>query len=238
MRYIYGPVKSRRLGNSLGISIVPYKVCSFDCVYCQLKKTTKKTRKRKKYAPVGEILEEVKNFFINKPKDLKIDCVTFSGSGEPTLHSSIGALIRAVKELTRLPVALITNSSTMVDSKVSRDIKDVDLLVPSLDAVTQDVFEKIDLPIKGLRVEDVIEALIKFRRTFKGKIWLEVMLVRGLNDSPEYLKKIKKAADMIKPDRIQLNAPIRPPAQNWVKPVLHSTLKKAKEIFGANCDIV
>ncbi|MFH0941250.1 MAG: radical SAM protein [Candidatus Omnitrophota bacterium] len=238
MKYIYGPVKSRRLGNSLGISIVPYKVCSFDCVYCQLKKTTKKTKQRKNYAPVGEILEEINNFFLNKPKDLKIDCVTFSGSGEPTLHCSVGALIRAVKELTRLPVALITNSSTMVDPKVLSDIKDVDLIIPSLDAVTQDVFEKIDSPIKGLRVEDIIEALIKFRRTFKGKMWLEVMLVRGLNDSPEYLKKIKKAADMIKPDRVQLNAPIRPPAQNWVKPASSSTLKKAKEIFGANCDIV
>jgi wyosine [tRNA(Phe)-imidazoG37] synthetase (radical SAM superfamily) len=238
VKYIYGPVKSRRLGNSLGISIVPYKVCSFDCVYCQLKKTTKKTKQRKNYAPVGEILKELKDFFINKPKDLKIDCVTFSGSGEPTLHSSIGALIRAVKELTRLPVVLITNSSAMVDPKVSRDLKDVDLLIPSLDAVTQDVFEKIDLPIKGSRIEDIIEALIKFRRTFKGKMWLEVMLVRGLNDSPEYLKKIKKAADMIRPDRVQLNAPIRPPAQNWVEPTSRSTLKKAKEIFGANCDIV
>ncbi|OIO36025.1 MAG: hypothetical protein AUJ74_04155 [Candidatus Omnitrophica bacterium CG1_02_44_16] len=238
MKYIYGPVKSRRLGNSLGISIIPYKVCSFDCVYCQLKKTAKKTKQRKNYAPVGEILEEVKTFFLNKPKGLKIDCVTFSGSGEPTLHSSIGALIRAVKELTRLPVVLITNSSVMVDPKASNDIRDVDLLVPSLDAVTQDVFEKIDLPIKGLRVEDIIEALIKFRRTFKGKMWLEVMLVRGLNDSPEYLRKIKNVVDMIKPDRVQLNAPIRPPSQNWVKPAMPSTLKKAKDIFGANCDIV
>jgi len=238
MKYIYGPVKSRRLGNSLGISVVPHKVCNFDCVYCQLKKTTKKTKQRKNYAPVKEILEEIKNFFLNKPRDLKIDCVTFSGSGEPTLHSSIGALIRSVKDLTRLPVVLITNSSTMVDPRVLRDIKDVDLLIPSLDAVTQDVFEKIDLPIKGLRVEDIIEALIKFKRTFKGKVWLEVMLVRGLNDSPEYLKKIKSVADMIKPDRVQLNAPIRPPAQNWVKPALNSTLKKAREIFGSNCDIV
>jgi len=238
MKYIYGPVKSRRLGNSLGISVVPYKVCSFDCVYCQLKETTKKTKQRKNYAPVSEILEELKNFFLNKPKDLKIDCITFSGSGEPTLHSSIGKLIRAAKEFTRLPVVLITNSSTMIDPKVSNDIKDVDLLVPSLDAVTQDVFEKIDLPLKGLHIKDVIEALIKFRLTFKGKMWLEVMLVRGLNDSPEYLKKIKKVADMIKPDRVQLTAPIRPPAQIWVKPALPSTLKKAKEIFGDNCDIV
>lgn len=238
MKYIYGPVKSRRLGNSLGISIVPYKVCSFDCVYCQLKKTTKKTRQRKNYAPVADILNEIKDFFLNKPKDMKIDCITFSGSGEPTLHCSIGALIKAVKELTRLPVVLITNSSTLVDPKVAGDLKDVDLLVPSLDAVTQDVFEKIDLPIKGSRVEDIIESLARFRRTFKGKMWLEIMLVRGLNDSTEYLKKIKSAADMIKPDRVQFNAPIRPPAQNWVEPALHSTFKKAKKMFGENCDII
>ena len=238
MKYIYGPVQSRRLRNSLGISTVPHKVCSFDCVYCQLKRTTEKTTKRKDYVKKNEILEELSVFFQNKPPDLKIDYITFSGSGEPTLNKSIGTLIRAVKAMTPIPVALITNSSTLVDPNVRREILGIALIVPSLNAVTQDVFEKIDRPAKGVRVEDIIDGLLKFKQEFKGKMWLEIMLVRGLNDSPGYLKRIKKITDLIKPDRIQVNSPVRPPVEHWVKSASGASLKKAKEIFGDNCDIL
>jgi wyosine [tRNA(Phe)-imidazoG37] synthetase (radical SAM superfamily) len=238
MKYVYGPVRSRRLGNSLGISTVPYKVCSFDCVYCQLKETTEKTLVRKNYIAPSQILKEVSDFFKNKPADLKIDHVTFSGSGEPTLHRSIGALIRAVKALVGIPVVLITNSSTLVDPKVRRDISSADLIIPSLDAVTQDVFEKIDQPAPAIRIDDIIDALIKLRKTFRGLIWLEIMLVRGLNDSPQYLARMKKVTDLIMPDRIQINSPVRLPAQRWVRPATAASLKKAKEIFGEHCDII
>lgn len=237
MKYVYGPVPSRRLGFSLGISTVPYKVCSLDCVYCQLKKTTEKTTQRKRYIEEKEILEEVRNFFKHRSPKLKVDYVTFSGSGEPTLHKSIGRLIRGVKEIASLPVALLTNSTTLVDPKVRQDLLDADVVVPSLDAVTQDVFEKIDRPAAGVKIKEIIEALVKFRKAFKGEIWLEVMLVAGLNDAPAYLEKIKKVADSIKPDRVQLNSPVRPPSQDWVRPVSAKTLKKAKEIFGDHCDI-
>ena len=237
MKYVYGPVRSRRLGFSLGISTVPYKVCSLDCVYCQLEKTTQKTMKRKEYVKKEEVLEEVKTFFDEKPSRPKIDYVTFSGSGEPTLHQSIGDLIRGVKTMTRVPVALLTNSTTLVDPKVRRDILDADVVIPSLDAVTQDIFEKIDRPLEGVRIEDIIEALSRFRQEFKGKIWLEVMLVRGLNDSPAYLRRIKKITDRLKADRVQLNSPVRPPSEEWVKPVSREALSKAKKIFGDNCDV-
>lgn len=238
MKYVYGPVKSRRLGNSLGISTVPYKVCSFDCVYCQLKKTTEKTSRRKEYIPREEILKEVAGFFKNKPKDLKIDHLTFSGSGEPTLNSSIGSLIKRVKKITSVPVVLITNSSNLAVPAVRRALLNADVVIPSLDAVTQDVFKKIDRPARGLRIRDIISGLCEFRKEFKGALWLEVMLVRGVNDKIDYLRKIKKVVNLIRPDKVQINIPVRAPAESWVRLPTRSTLGQAKKIFGKNCDIV
>lgn len=238
MKYVYGPVASRRLGKSLGISTVPYKICSLDCVYCQLKKTMDKTTQRKKYVDEDEILAEVRTFFQNKPQELAIDYITFSGSGEPTLHESIGSLIKKVKAIANVPVAVITNSTTLTDPEVRKGLMNADLVVPSLDAVTQPVFEKIDRPAQGIKIKDIIVALKKFRKAFRGRFWLEVMLVRGVNDSDAYLKKIKKVADSLKPDRIQINSPVRPPAEKWVRPVSAQTLKEAKKIFGDSCDIV
>jgi len=238
MKYVYGPVQSRRLGNSLGITTVPYKVCSFDCVYCQLKKTTEKTSQRKEYVSQREILKEVAGFFKNKPKNLKIDHVTFSGSGEPTLNSSIGPLIKKVKKITSVPVVVITNSSNLAVPGVRCALLNADVVIPSLDAVTQDVFKKIDRPIRKLRIRDIISGLCKFREEFKGSLWLEVMLVRGVNDKIDYLQKIKKAVDLIRPDKVQINVPVRTPAESWVRLPMRSTLKAAKKIFGKNCDIV
>ncbi|MFH0877021.1 MAG: radical SAM protein [Candidatus Omnitrophota bacterium] len=238
MKYIYGPVKSRRLGYSLGISTVVYKVCSFNCVYCQLRETSQKTLRRRKYVPVEDILGELRSFFGHKPRGLKVDCVTFSGSGEPTLHQDIGVLIRSVKALTKRPVVLITNSSTLAHVMVRREILAADIVVPSLDAVTQGVFEKIDRPVRGLKIKNIIDALKKFRKEFKGQIWLEIMLVRGVNDSSVYLQKMKRVVDAIGPDRVQLNSPVRPPAESWAKPVTAKTLCAAKALFGKHCDVI
>ncbi len=238
MKYVYGPVKSRRLGLSLGVTTVPYKVCSFDCVYCQLGPTRQKVAKRSSFIDDKEILGEISAFFENKPKDLEIDYVTFSGSGEPTLSSSLGNLIKGVRKITKTRVALITNSSFLVDRRVREEAAQVDLIVPSLDAVTQAEFEQIDRPVRGLKVKEIIRALKLFRNNFFGQMWLEVMLVRGINDSEAYLRKIKKVIDTIKPDKVQLNTPVRLPAQKWVKVPAKDTLKKAREIFGALCDIV
>ena len=238
MKYVYGPVKSRRLGLSLGVTTVPYKVCSFDCVYCQLGPTRQKVTKRASFIDDNEILGEIRAFFENKPKELVIDYVTFSGSGEPTLSFSLGSLIKGVREITNTRVALITNSSLLVDPKVRKEAAQVDLIVPSLDAVTQAEFEKIDRPVKGMKVNDIIRALKLFRNNFQGEMWLEVMLVRDINDMPAYLRKIKKVIDTIKPDKVQLNTPVRLPAQKWVKVPAKDSLKKAREIFGVLCDVV
>ncbi len=238
MKYVYGPVRSRRLGFSLGVSTVPYKVCSFDCVYCQLKSTPEKSIIRKNYVDEKEILSEIVSFFENKPKDQKVDCITFSGSGEPTLSASLGHLIEEIRNISSLPIVLITNSSMLVKPIVRKQAAKADLVIPSLDAVTQDVFEQIDRPAKGIKISEVIDSLIRFRKQYKGKIWLEVMLVRGVNDSETYLEKIKKTIDRIRPDKVQINSPVRIPAEKWVKPPLAATLKKAKEILGRDCDII
>ncbi len=238
VKYVYGPVKSRRLGFSLGVSTVPHKVCSFDCVYCQLKETTHKTLERKAYIKTSDILEELKTFFARQPKDMKLDYVTFSGAGEPTLHSGLGRLIRAVHRMTDVPVVVITNSSTLVRSRVRRGLLAADVVIPSLDAVTQGVFDKIDRPAGGLKVKDVINGLKRFRKMFGGGLWLEIMLVRGINDSPAYLRLMEKTVRQINPGRVQIVAPVRPPAQAWVKVPAKSTLKTAKKIFGRNCDII
>lgn len=238
MKYVYGPLKSRRLGFSLGISTVPYKVCSFDCVYCQLKPTTQKTLSRKSYLPQEEILEELREFFRNKPKNLKLDYVTFSGAGEPTLHKDMDLLMAAIRSMTSAPIAVITNASTLTSVFVRKMLTQADLVVPSLDAVTQDVFEKIDRPLAGIKVADIVRALKIFRKEFQGQMWLEIMLVRGLNDSAVYMKRMKRVVDEIKPDRIQLNTPVRTPALSWVKVPTKATLKTARRIFGKGCDIV
>ena len=238
MKYVYGPLKSRRLGYSLGINLVPSKVCQFDCVYCQLKRTTQKTMARRRYFDEEEILEDVRNFFRYKPQDCQVDHVTFSGSGEPTLHRSIGRLIRAVKKITPVSVVVITNSAALVDARVRREIAAADIIVPSLDAVTQDIFEKIDRPEKGIKISRIIRALTRLRVEFKGKIWLEVMLVRGVNDSDAYLKKIRDVVKGLSPDKIQINSPVRPPSESWVKSPTKKTLESAKKIFGVLAEVI
>lgn len=239
MNYIYGPVKSRRLGLSLGLSITPHKYCMFNCVYCQLKQTTKFTLERKEYIKTQEVLKEIEQFFKNYKDSQQIDYVTISGSGEPLLNSSIKDIISGISKITKIPLALITNSALLYDPKVRTDILELDLILPSLDAVTQDVFEKIDRPFSSnIKVYDIINGLIALRKEFRGKIWLEIMLVKGINDDLDYIQNFKTVVGKIKPDKIQLNIPSRPPSENWVKSPLPRRLKKIKEILGINCELI
>ncbi len=238
MKYIYGPVNSRRLGNSLGLSLTPFKACSFDCVYCQLGRTTNLTVKRKKYININEILSELKAWIKdNKTKAKKLDYITFSGMGEPTLNSDIGGLIKAIKKVISVPVAVITNSTFLKDYNLRQSLLSADLIVPSLDAVTQDIFESIDKPKKGIKVEDIIKGLIVLRQEFKGKIWLEVMLVKGINDSIAHINKLKTIISKIKPDRIQINSPVRRTAVAGLEKVSDSRLKQVKKILGSKCEV-
>lgn len=239
MKYIYGPVKSRRLGLSLGMSIIPRKVCNFDCVYCQLGKTTNKTDERKEYVKVEDVIAELKEFLLgHKDESSNLNYITLSGSGEPTLNIKIGELILEIKKISTLPIAVITNSSLLIDEKVRKALLNADLILPSLDAAVHDIFEKINQPLQNFKIEDIIEGLIRLRKEFRGKIWLEVMLVRGINDSLGHIKKLKEALTRINPDKIQLNSPVRTTTQDWVRPLERKALEKIKEILGDKCEII
>ena len=239
MKYIYGPLKSRRLGLSLGISVTGYKTCCFDCVYCQLGRTTNLTALRKDYIRVEDILVELKSWFENNGAEAeKLNYITFSGAGEPTLNINIGWLISEIRKLTTVPIAVITNSAFLSDPSVRLELSGADLIVPSLNAVSQDVFEKIDRPEKNIKIEGIIEGLAALRKEFSGKIWLEVMFVKGINDSLAEVKKLRSAIDRISPDKVQLNSPVRVPVEPDVLPVDGKTLEKFKDILGEKAEIL
>lgn len=235
MIHIYGPVPSRRLGFSLGVDIVPFKTCSFNCIYCQLGRTARKTVQRKDYFSSSAILSQVKK---KLSSGQQIDCITFSGSGEPTLNKAIGKIIRDVKKIASIPVAVLTNGSLLWRKSVRKDLLAADTVLPSLDAATQKVLTKVNRPHPSLTSKKIIEGLKKFRQEFKGKIWLEVMLVKGVNDSPSHIKKLKEVLAGINPDRIQLNTVIRPPAEKSAKALSPGDLEKIKKYFGGNCEVI
>lgn len=239
MKYIYGPVKSRRLGFSLGITLTPYKVCSFDCVYCQLGKTTEGTTERREYVPIQEILEELKSWLQNNIQEAKgLNYITLSGSGEPALNVKIGTLIAEIKKITPAAVAVITNASLLDLPSVRQELLSADLIVPSLDAVGPKAFIRIDRPVAGIKIEGIINGLIDLRKEFRGKIWLEVMLAKGINDDLRQIKKLKEVIDKINPDKIQLNSPVRTTSEPNIFAVKSNKLKKIKEILGDRCEII
>jgi len=234
-KYTYGPVPSRRLGLSLGIDIIPHKTCSFDCIYCQLGRTINKTLLRKEYTPVEPILDELR-FVLKNAKH--IDYLTFSGSGEPTLHQCIGYLISELKKMTDISVAILTNGSLLSMPGVRKDLKNADLVIPTLCSVDQETFARIHRGHASLSIDQIIEGCVKFRATFTGKIWLELMLIRGINDTPMQIAKIKTVIDRIMPDKIHLNTVVRPPSEEYARPVSLKTLQGIKKILGAKCEII
>ncbi|MDD5567983.1 MAG: radical SAM protein [Candidatus Omnitrophica bacterium] len=238
MQYLYGPVKSRRLGVSLGISLTPYKTCNFDCIYCQLGKTTNLTSERKEYIMVGRIIDEFKTWLENNNEAAQtLGYITLSGSGEPTLNSGFGELISEIKKMTPLRVAVLTNASLLSDPDIRRQLLQADLIVPSLDAVTQELFIKVDRPLAGINIENVINGLVALRKEFRGKIWLEVMLIKGINDDIRHIRKLKEAIERINPDKVQLNSPVRTTADAGVLPVAKTKLRKIKEILGEKVEV-
>jgi wyosine [tRNA(Phe)-imidazoG37] synthetase (radical SAM superfamily) len=233
--HLYGPVPSRRLGYSLGVDILPFKTCSLDCVYCQLGSGPKTTVRRAEFISARAVLAQVRKAVAS---GRTIDAITFSGSGEPTLNSGIGTIIRGIKRFTRIPVVVLTNSSCLVRPAVRRDLRQADIVVPSLDAADEAVFRKINRPHPGLTAAAIVAGLAAFRREFAGRIWLEIMLVRGVNDGPRHLRKLKAAAALIRPDRIQLNTVVRPPAERSARPLGPAEMEKIREFFGEGAEII
>ena len=234
-KYLFGPVPSRRLGLSLGVDIVPFKVCSLDCIYCQLGKTTENTIERKDYVPIEPVLAELKEKIA---AGLEADYITISGSGEPTLNSRLGEFIREIKKVTDIPVAVITNATLLSDAAVREDCGLADLVVPSLDAADEETFQKINRPACGISIEKLIDGLCEFRKGYSGQMWLEVFLIEGVNTSEESIRHISEAIELIRPDKVQLNTAVRPTAERDVTRIEADKLAAIAGQLGVECEIV
>lgn len=234
-KHVFGPVPSRRLGFSLGVDIIPLKYCSYDCIYCQIGKTTHKEIDRKSFFDPDLVIREA----IDKAKTTQpIDIITFSGSGEPTLNIDLGYMVRELKKNTETPVAVITNGSLLWMEEVRRDILEADVVLPSLDAVSEDIFRYINRPHSLLEVRNIINGMKSFRREYNHQIWLEIMLVRDINDEPEELDLMKRIVESLNADKIQLNTVTRPPRDESSGKVDDTDLIKICNSFGPSCEII
>ncbi|MCL4528486.1 MAG: radical SAM protein [Chloroflexi bacterium] len=237
MKYVFGPVPSRRLGQSLGIDTIPLKTCNWNCVYCQLGRTVPLTNERREYILDENILFEVEEALKSSARS-GMDWVTFVGSGEPTLHIYLGEIIRRVKKLTTLPVAVITNGSLLYLPEVRQELSVVDAVLPTLDAGTAELYRKINRPHPDITFERLVDGLIAFRSEYRGKLWVEVMLVCGLNDSAQALEDIAKILQSVEPDAVHINLPTRPPCETWVQPPDEEGLMRAISILGNIAEVV
>ncbi len=234
-QFVFGPVPSRRLGFSLGVDLISRKHCTYDCIYCQVGKTTCHEVERKRFydphAIVKEIVEEVR-------KRGELDVVTFSGSGEPTLNIDLGLIIEKVKEQIHLPVAVITNGSLLSKPDVRNDLMKADIVLPSLDAVSEDIFRYINRPHYLIDLGATISGLKQFRKEFRGQIWLEVMLIKNVNDDFEELKKLKEIIASINVDKVQLNTVVRPPVDQNANRLEKEELEGIARMLGSGCEVV
>jgi wyosine [tRNA(Phe)-imidazoG37] synthetase (radical SAM superfamily) len=233
--YVYGPVPSRRLGRSLGIDLVPYKVCTYDCIYCQLGRTTHLAVERRIHVPAEIVLAECAAILAAGKQP---DIISLSGSGEPTLNSAIGAVIRGLKQRTTLPVGVLTNGALLWQKEVQEDLMAADLVLPSLDAGDERLFKAINRPHPELSYARMVEGLATFTRNFSGEVWLEVLLLDGLTDTPAAVAKIANQVEKIQPARVQLNTACRPPAEAIAAPVSEGRLHALADLFPCPVDII
>ncbi len=221
-KHIFGPVLSRRLGMSLGVDLVPHKVCSMNCVYCECGATTQFTLERKEYISYDEVRAELTDFFEKNPNP---DHITFSGSGEPTLNSRFADVLNFIKEIRpEVPIAVLTNGSLLWNDKVKQELLAADLILPSLDAVVANDFNKVNVPANGLNVNEYAQGVIDFCKMFDGTIWLEVLIIPEYNDSPENIRALKKVIAEINPTKVQLNTLDRPGTLTGIRAATKSEL--------------
>lgn len=233
MRSVFGPVSSRRLGRSLGIDLVPFKTCSFDCIYCQLGRTTDNTMERREWVSFMDVLAELKERIACRP-----DYITFSGSGEPTLYSRLGELIEAIRAMTRIPIAVLTNGSLLWQPEVRAELRNASLVIPSLDAGDAAMLEAVNRPHPDFDFEQLVEGLIALRQEFKGQYWLEVLLLAGRTANEEEVRKIADIVERINPDRVQLNTATRPPAEVYAHAAGPNRLRALAKLFHCPVDLV
>ena len=229
MNHIFGPVNSRRLGRSLGIDILPRKVCNFDCIYCEVGPTTALTCERKEYVPVETIFREVEEFCADPDNLAKVDVVTVTASGEPTLHTGLGRIIRFLRERTGKPVAVLINGTNLDNEDVVDDLSDADIVIPSLDAVAARSFRRLNRPAACVDLESIVEGLVSFSNRYGGELWLEVLVARDINDSEEDIEELLAVIRRMKLSRIQLNTVARPPLEEYALPVSEERLHEIAE---------
>jgi len=233
MSAVFGPVPSRRLGRSLGVDLVPFKTCTYDCIYCQLGRTTHRTVERKEWVPLADVLEELQDKLSSQP-----DYITLSGSGEPTLFSRMGELIDRIKTMTDIPVAVLTNGSLLWQPEVRDQLKKADLVIPSLDAGDTTVLQAVNRPHEDIPFERMLDGLVAFRREFQGQYWLEVMFLAGHNAIHDEAAKLAGCVRLIEPDRVQLNTATRPPAEDYAFAVPLSRLHQLAALFVPTAEVI
>ena len=230
-RHVFGPVPSRRLGRSLGVDPLPLKTCNFSCVYCQLGRTRRRTLRRRSYINISDIVSEIASALAHHDPGT-VDWITFVGSGETTLYSRLGTLIRFVKSLSDNPVAVITNGSLLHLPRVRRELEAADAVLTGLDAGTTSLFRAVNRPHPELDFETHVGGLVEFGREHAGRLWVEVMLVEGLNDSDQALAAIAEVLGRVAPDEIHVTTPTRPPAEPWVRCPGDEVVARATAILG------
>ena len=234
MAYIFGPVPSRRLGLSLGVDLIPAKTCTFDCLYCQVGRTTSSILEPKSFVSVGDIALEIEN----KLKKYSPDAITLAGSGEPTLNSQIDQVIASIKGMTRTRVVLLTNGALFWRDDVRQRVLQADIIMPTLSSAFDDTFRRIHRPHPGLELSNVIDGLNALRQDYHGQLFLEVIFLAGINDTEKEIQGLKKVIEQINPDRIQLNTVVRPPADSSANGLDRKRLEEIKIFFGERTEII
>jgi wyosine [tRNA(Phe)-imidazoG37] synthetase (radical SAM superfamily) len=235
MAHLFGPVPSRRLGRSLGVDLIPPKTCPYNCIYCEVGPTTCQTRKRFSFQ-TEEIIQELAGFL--KAPGAKPDVITLAGSGEPTLNQGIGRIIREIKAMSPIPVAVLTNGALLYLPEVRRELAAADIVLPSLDAAREETYRTINRPLPELSLESLMEGLTAFRREYRGQIWLEVLLLKGLNDTEAELTLLRRAITQIAPDKIQLNTAVRPVVADSARPLEETEMEAAAAALGGPVSVI
>ena len=232
-KYVFGPVPSRRLGRSLGVDCIPFKTCSYDCIYCQLGRTTLQTLERKEWVPFDDIVGEIGERLSSRP-----DYITLSGSGEPALYSRVGELIERVRSMTDIPVAVLTNGSFLWNEEVRRQLSEAHLVIPSLDAGDEAMFRAVNRPCPELEFARVMDGLAEFRRVYPGEMWLEIFILGGYTSLRDEVAKLADCVVGIAPDRVQLNTVTRPPAEDYAVKVPFRKLREIAGMFTPHAEVI
>jgi wyosine [tRNA(Phe)-imidazoG37] synthetase (radical SAM superfamily) len=235
MAYLFGPVPSRRLGRSLGVDLVPRKTCPYNCIYCEVGPTTRRTLRRTEFHTEA-ILRELESY-LARP-GAPPDFITLAGSGEPTLNLGLARIIAGIKQLTATPVAVLTNGALLYLPAVREALADADVVLPSLDAARTHTFRIINRPHPSLSLERVLGGLENFRQEHRGPIWLEIMLLKGINDGEDELKALKQAIKKIAPDKVQLNTAVRPVVKNLAQPLGPEEMAAVAAFLGHGAEVI